>query len=449
MSNEKTVNRVDVSDSETDALQPADAGCEDGCRDARPVEPEVDYFGGCPYCLKNDGFLNVGRNHWFLCRTHKTKWCMGSNQFACWRQETTEVWEQNHEELAACEDVKPAFDGGNLLASGPYTYRISPGEGSKIYEIVTATQGHRVAEVHVANDLEAQREHVQLFSSAPELLSTLRLARKCLAGLMDVDQGILARIHDVVLRAESRSKPLEISHADSESPKPETETIRYHEHLDEREFEWFASEYGSTWEKLQKETENAIRERLRNPVMMAEYDESGERPFAHTLALPGDGSFSVHFSLESKEVVVRGYSWDIGNREPLDSYDGGYICCDNAWIDRLPVDHPAPTSIANEHERRIETETRNVGRRSSAPPPSLNPAPGKLYWCVTCDSGSEPDAEYRAHGPYLTHEAACAFDDAVIYLCPANETSFGSFHAVDADEAIRLAKGNDSEGEED
>ena len=37
------------------------------------------YFGLCPHCHDNDGFINLGRGHWFLCHEHKVMWFIGSN----------------------------------------------------------------------------------------------------------------------------------------------------------------------------------------------------------------------------------------------------------------------------------------------------------------------------------------------------------------------------------
>ena len=35
--------------------------------------PRVDNnFGGCPTCHKTDGFLNIGRDHWFVCHRQCT-----------------------------------------------------------------------------------------------------------------------------------------------------------------------------------------------------------------------------------------------------------------------------------------------------------------------------------------------------------------------------------------
>jgi len=40
------------------------------------------YFGGCPECGGTHGYLNVNRNHWFVCDDHKTAWFIGSNIFS-------------------------------------------------------------------------------------------------------------------------------------------------------------------------------------------------------------------------------------------------------------------------------------------------------------------------------------------------------------------------------
>jgi hypothetical protein len=41
-----------------------------------------DYFGVCPTCGSNDGFLIIGRDHWFICKEHRVKWLVGSNLFS-------------------------------------------------------------------------------------------------------------------------------------------------------------------------------------------------------------------------------------------------------------------------------------------------------------------------------------------------------------------------------
>lgn len=58
-------------------------------------ESEDNTFGRCPECGGNDGFLNIGRNHVFMCNKHKLAWIVGSNWFRCWRNETEEDWKKN------------------------------------------------------------------------------------------------------------------------------------------------------------------------------------------------------------------------------------------------------------------------------------------------------------------------------------------------------------------
>ncbi len=66
----------------------------------------VDRFGGCPVCHDYDCCVNVGRSHWFICREHKKKWCVGSNLFSGWRHESEEDWRKNAAEIADFEEVE-------------------------------------------------------------------------------------------------------------------------------------------------------------------------------------------------------------------------------------------------------------------------------------------------------------------------------------------------------
>jgi hypothetical protein len=53
--------------------------------------PEIEYSahcGVCPDCGKSDGFVNLGKEHWFICRDHKTKWFVGVNLFEGWENQT-------------------------------------------------------------------------------------------------------------------------------------------------------------------------------------------------------------------------------------------------------------------------------------------------------------------------------------------------------------------------
>ncbi len=66
-----------------------------------------EYFGGCPHCGQTNGFLNLGRDHWFICDRHKTKWWSGSNIFSCWREEDEETWQRNRFKLSEYMTVEP------------------------------------------------------------------------------------------------------------------------------------------------------------------------------------------------------------------------------------------------------------------------------------------------------------------------------------------------------
>lgn len=65
-----------------------------------PAEKEEEqkrdpYFGRCPECGGHDGFLNIGRAHWFICHAHRYRWCVGDNWFRCRSEETEADWEEN------------------------------------------------------------------------------------------------------------------------------------------------------------------------------------------------------------------------------------------------------------------------------------------------------------------------------------------------------------------
>jgi hypothetical protein len=57
--------------------------------------PEPSYWGGCPECRRNDGYRNLGREHWFSCHRHQVRWCAGENLFSSWRHESEEDWARN------------------------------------------------------------------------------------------------------------------------------------------------------------------------------------------------------------------------------------------------------------------------------------------------------------------------------------------------------------------
>jgi hypothetical protein len=82
----------------------------------RPVTTE-EYFGGCPECGQTDGYLNLGRDHWFVCDQHRTKWWIGSNVFSCWRNETQEDWYRAAAKLSQHREVEPIYPTRNQDAA--------------------------------------------------------------------------------------------------------------------------------------------------------------------------------------------------------------------------------------------------------------------------------------------------------------------------------------------
>jgi len=82
------------------------------------------YWGLCPVCHKTDGYVNVGNDHWFICREHKTKWCIGANLFSSSMYETPEDQHRRQQELgfdsfAEVEPLYPASETAKEPACEP------------------------------------------------------------------------------------------------------------------------------------------------------------------------------------------------------------------------------------------------------------------------------------------------------------------------------------------
>jgi hypothetical protein len=67
-------------------------------------------FGACPICGCCDGYLNVERSHYAICKTHKAYWCIGGNLFDSWRHDTQAKWNANAALLETFTEVEPIFD---------------------------------------------------------------------------------------------------------------------------------------------------------------------------------------------------------------------------------------------------------------------------------------------------------------------------------------------------
>jgi hypothetical protein len=77
----------------------------------QPIRPPArnieHYFGACPDCGATNGYINVGGQHWFVCRPHKTRWWAGYNLFSSWQDEGEAVWRRNADLLATYREVEP------------------------------------------------------------------------------------------------------------------------------------------------------------------------------------------------------------------------------------------------------------------------------------------------------------------------------------------------------
>jgi hypothetical protein len=64
-------------------------------------------FGNCPQCHKTHGGYCIGPDHWYVCHTHHTKWCIGSNLFSSWRDMSEQQLLANTHMLAGYREVTP------------------------------------------------------------------------------------------------------------------------------------------------------------------------------------------------------------------------------------------------------------------------------------------------------------------------------------------------------
>ena len=69
------------------------------------IYDDVELWGGCPHCHRNDGMINVGKSQWVVCKAHKVMWRIGTNLFSGWRDQTYEEQLRIYDELG-CEDFE-------------------------------------------------------------------------------------------------------------------------------------------------------------------------------------------------------------------------------------------------------------------------------------------------------------------------------------------------------
>jgi hypothetical protein len=69
------------------------------------------HFGVCPECHQTDGYINVGRGHWFYCERDRTRWFAGENLFSSWREQTEDEQREIYARLgfSRFQEVEPVY----------------------------------------------------------------------------------------------------------------------------------------------------------------------------------------------------------------------------------------------------------------------------------------------------------------------------------------------------
>ena len=69
------------------------------------------YFGRCPECQHTDGYYNLGREHWFVCDEHETRWLAGENLFSSWRSQSAAKQEKDFDKVwGKYREVEPVYE---------------------------------------------------------------------------------------------------------------------------------------------------------------------------------------------------------------------------------------------------------------------------------------------------------------------------------------------------
>jgi hypothetical protein len=69
-----------------------------------PIESPQAVFG-CAGCAGRHGYVNRGRIHWFFCRVHRTRWCIGCNLIQGWEEEARSTQQEYWNLIAGFRDV--------------------------------------------------------------------------------------------------------------------------------------------------------------------------------------------------------------------------------------------------------------------------------------------------------------------------------------------------------
>jgi len=66
------------------------------------------HFGGCPECGRSTRFVSLRGDNWFVCRDHRTRWCIG-NLFDTHDWEW-KAWQTIERYLSFFREVEPVYE---------------------------------------------------------------------------------------------------------------------------------------------------------------------------------------------------------------------------------------------------------------------------------------------------------------------------------------------------
>jgi hypothetical protein len=82
-----------------------------------PIESPQAVFG-CAGCAGRHGYVNRGRVHWFFCRVHRTRWCIGCDLIQGWDEESDSTQQEHWNLIAGFIDVtawRQSVPGGKVF----------------------------------------------------------------------------------------------------------------------------------------------------------------------------------------------------------------------------------------------------------------------------------------------------------------------------------------------
>ena len=121
---------------------------------------EVDnYWGACPDCHRTDGYINIGREHWFYCMEHKSCWYIGWNLFSSWRDQTEEEQRRIFDELdfESFDVIEPCHYGEWNIDSGQWINTGRWSGGRKKGNFVDYIAQRRKESEELEDELRSQR----------------------------------------------------------------------------------------------------------------------------------------------------------------------------------------------------------------------------------------------------------------------------------------------------